>query len=212
MHICITDALRPGQAAAYHPGETVLRMADVAIINKIDAAPPGNAESIAAEIARLNPTASVIRAASPVRLDDPQAVRGRRVIIIEDGPTITHGGMAHGAGYTAAMAGDVAGIIDPRASAAPLIRDMYDRFPHIGPVLPAMGYGPEQLEALRDTIDNAQADVVISATPIDLGALIKLSKPMIRARYEFAEIEDPGLGGVIDRFVLDKLEGNTKER
>ncbi|NQU70970.1 MAG: GTPase [Rhodospirillales bacterium] len=207
LHICITDALRPGQAAAYHPGETVLRMADVAIINKVDAAPPGNADAVAAEIASINPTASVIRAASPVRLDDPEAVRGRRVIIIEDGPTITHGGMAHGAGYTAAMAGDVAGIIDPRASAAPLIRDMYERFPHIGPVLPAMGYGPDQLEALRETIENAQADVVISATPIDLGALIKLSKPMIRARYEFAETEDPGLGGVIDRFVSDKLEG-----
>lgn len=205
LHICITDALRPGQAAAYHPGETVLRMADVAIINKTDAAPPENTTAVAAEIAAINPHATVIRAASPVRLDDPNAVRGRRVIIVEDGPTITHGGMAHGAGYVAAIAGDVAEIIDPRPSAAPMIAAMYARFPHIGPVLPAMGYGPDQLAALGETIENAEADMVISATPIDLGALIPLSKPVIRARYEFAEAEGPGLGGVIDRFVADRL-------
>jgi predicted GTPase len=205
LHICIADALRPGQAAAYHPGEAALRMADVAIINKADAAPPGAAETVAAEINAINPDARVIRAASPVRLDDPEAVRGRRVIIVEDGPTITHGGMAHGAGYAIATAAGVAEIVDPRASAARQIADMYDRFPHIGPVLPAMGYGKAQLAALRDTIENSSADVVIAATPVDLAALIDLAKPVVRARYEFAEMEQPGLGGEIDRFVADRL-------
>jgi len=136
-----------------------------------------------------------------VRLDDAGAVRGKRVLVVEDGPTITHGGMARGAGYLAAMQAGAAAVVDPRTSAAPEISAVYAQYPHIGPVLPAMGYAPAQLEALRQTINDAQIDVVVAATPIDLAALIEIDKPVVRARYEFADSETPGLAAELDRFL-----------
>jgi predicted GTPase len=201
LHIVVADALRPGQAAAFHPGETVLRMADVVIVNKVDAASSADVQQVVDEVHEANPRARLVRAASPVRLDDAAAVRGRRVLIVEDGPTITHGGMPYGAGYVAATTAGAAAIVDPRYSAAPAIRDLLARYPHIGRVLPALGYGSAQLAALRDTINRAVADVVVAATPIDLAALIDLDKPVVRARYEYADAGEPTLASLVEEFL-----------
>ncbi|MBE0622791.1 MAG: GTPase, partial [Burkholderiales bacterium] len=201
LHIVLADPLRPGHETAYHPGETVLRMADVVLLAKADSAEPGEVQQVIDSARRVNPRATIIRGSMPVRLDDAAAVHGKRVLVVEDGPTITHGGMPHGAGYVAALAAGAAAIVDPRASAAPEIAAVYAQYPHIGPVLPATGYTPAQLEALRLTINSADAEVVVTATPIDLAALIEIDKPVARARYEFVDSETPGLAVALDRFL-----------
>jgi len=205
LHLVVTDALRPGQLATHHPGEAVLRMADVAVVNKANAAPASVVEAMEDEIRASNPRARIVRAHSTVRLDDPGAVRGRRVLVVEDGPTITHGGMAHGAGLAAALAGGAAQIVDPRASASASIAALYAQYPHIGPVLPAMGYGPEQLASLLETIDGSSAECVVAGTPIDLAALLPLGRPVVRARYGFSEPDGQPLAGtlagIVDAFV-----------
>lgn len=208
LHIAIADALRPDHVATHHPGETVARLADVLVINKVDVAPAADVERLAAELRRVNPRAQLVRAASPVQLADPGAVKGRRALVVEDGPTITHGGMARGAGHVAAVAAGAAAIVDPRASAAPEIRAVYDQYPHIGHVLPAMGYDARQLDALRRTIDASDADVVVSGTPLDLAALVPLAKPVVRARYEYADAGEPTLGPIVDAF-LDRAAGRA---
>ncbi|MBI3513191.1 MAG: GTPase [Proteobacteria bacterium] len=200
LHIVLADALRPDQVSTHHPGEAVARMADVLVINKVDAATPDAVAALRAALRTVNPLAPLVEAASPVRLDDAAAVAGRRVLVVEDGPTITHGGMPHGAGYRAAMAAG-ATIVDPRAAAVPAIAALYRRYPHIGPVLPAVGYGAEQRAALRATIERAEVDVVVAATPVDLAALIRPSKPVVRARYEFAETGTPRLSDLVDGFL-----------
>jgi predicted GTPase len=205
LHIVLVDPLRPGHETAYHPGETVLRMADVVLLAKADAADPGAVQQLMASAHRANPSAAIVRGSMPVRLDDASMVTGRSVLVVEDGPTVTHGGMPHGAGYVAALQAGAGAIVDPRASAAPAIAAVYAQYPHIGPVLPAMGYSPAQLEALRQTINSARAEVVVAATPIDLAALIALDKPVVRARYEYADSETPGLAAELDRF----LAGHT---
>ena len=204
LHIAMTDALRPGQATGYHPGEAVLRMADVIVVNKVDAARVADVQAVVDEARAANPRAAIVRAASPVTLADPEAVRGRRALVVEDGPTITHGGMPYGAGYVAAVAVG-ADVVDPRASAHPAIAAVYAAYPHIGRVLPAVGYDATQLEALRATIARADADVVVSATPLDLAALIAVDAPVVRARYEFAEAGEPTLGSIVDRFAAERL-------
>ncbi len=201
LHIVLADALRPGHETAYHPGETCLRMADVVVIAKSDAARPEDVARIEEAVRRTNPKAEVVRGASPVTLDDPQAVRGKRVLVIEDGPTLTHGGMAFGAGCVAARAAGAVELVDPRPSAAPALRYLFDEFPHLGSVLPAMGYGPEQVEALAATINASDAELVVSATPIDLLALVSLNKPVVRARYEYADAGEPTVGFVLDGFL-----------
>jgi predicted GTPase len=201
LHVVLLDPLRPGHETTHHPGEAVLRMADVAVIAKVDAAADADIARVAEAVRAVRPDVPIVRAASPVSLDDPDAVRGRRVLVVEDGPTITHGGMAYGAGYVAAARAPAAEIVDPRAAAAPAIAAVYAEYPHIGPVLPAVGYAAEQLEALRATIAAADADVVVASTPIDLGALIRVDKPIVRARYEFAETGDPTLASVVDAFL-----------
>ncbi|MCC7272703.1 MAG: GTPase [Alphaproteobacteria bacterium] len=200
LHVVLADALRPGQATTHHPGEAVLRMADVVVVTKVDAAPPGQAERVMAEAAAVNPRARILRGASPVRLDAPDSVRGRRVLVVEDGPTLTHGGMATGAGHVAVRALGDATIVDPRPFAAPAIAEVYARYPHIGPVLPAVGYGPAQLAALAETIARAAVDVVVAATPVDLATIVAIGKPVVRARYDYADVDDPGLGAVVDAF------------
>lgn len=142
-----------------------------------------------------------------MRLDDPEALRGRRALVIEDGPTTTHGGMPYGAGYVAAMQGGALDIVDPRPFAEPEIAAVYARYPHIGPVLPALGYSKPQIDALRATILRCDAAAVVSATPFDLAALIGAAKPMVRARYEFAEAGEPGLGQAIDAFLAVRTPG-----
>ncbi|MBI3043932.1 MAG: GTPase [Betaproteobacteria bacterium] len=201
LHIVLVDALRPGQETTHHPGETVLRMADVIVVAKSDAAPAADVERVEQAARRVNPRAPVVRAASPIRLDDEAAVRGRRVLVVEDGPTTTHGGMAYGAGLVAARQAGAAEIVDPRATAAPEIARVYEANPHLGPVLPATGYTGAQLKALEQTINAARADVVVAATPVDLGALIAINKPVVRARYEFREAGDAALSAHVDRFL-----------
>ena len=201
LHIVLVDPLRPGHETSFHPGETVLRMADIVLLAKADAAEPGAVQQVADSARRANAHATILRGGMPVGLDNAAAVAGRRVLVVEDGPTVTHGGMPHGAGYVAALRAGAASIIDPRASAAPEIAAVYALYPHIGPVLPAMGYSPAQLEALRQTINAARADVVVAATPIDLAALIALDKPVVRARYEYVDSETPGLAAELERFL-----------
>ena len=210
LHIVLVDPLRPGDETGHHPGEAVLRMADVVVIAKTNAAAAADVARVADAARRANPRASIVRAASPIRLDDPAAVRGKRVVVVEDGPSTTHGGMPYGAGYVAAIEGGAAEVVHPRAYAAPAIAALYSDYPHLGPVLPAMGYSPEQLAALARSIDAVPADVVVSGTPIDLAALVHLAKPVVRARYEFAEVETPGLGGEIDRFLARAAAGDAR--
>jgi predicted GTPase len=200
LHVVMTDALRPGEALLFHPGEAVLRMADIAVINKVDAAPAENAARVEAEIRAVNARAAIVRAASPVRLDDESLVRGKRVIVVEDGPTLTHGGMPHGAGYVAAKAAG-ATIVDPRPFAPPHLQALFARYPHIGPVLPDMGYGEEDRAALRATLLRAEADVIVVAAPLDLEALLRLTRPVVRARYDYADAGAPTLGALVGRFL-----------
>ena len=204
LHIVLVDPLRAGHETSHHPGETVLRMADIVLIAKSNSASAADLATVRDNVHRIQPRAKLIHGASPVVLDDPSAVQGRRVLVVEDGPSITHGGMAYGAGFVAATAAQAAEIVDPRATAVGEVAAVYARYPHIGPVLPAVGYRPAQLGALAQTINLAAADVVVSGTPCDLGALIDINKPIVRARYEYAEAEEPGLGALIDTFLSER--------
>jgi predicted GTPase len=199
--IVLADPLRPGHEASHHPGEAVLRMADIILIGKVNSAAEADVQKVGETVQRMNPRASVLRGASVVQLSEPEKVRGKRVLVVEDGPTITHGDMAYGAGYVAAVEAQAAEIVDPRDFATNEIAEVYRRYPHIGKVLPAVGYHPQQLAALQKTIEAAPVDVVVTATPCDLAALIEIDKPVIRASYEFAEMGEPSLSGLIDRFL-----------
>jgi predicted GTPase len=201
LHIVVVDPHRPDHAARYHPGETNVRMADVVVINKVGTALPEDVET-AREIATdLNPDATIIDAASPIFVDDGERIRGKRVLVIEDGPTLTHGEMAYGAGWVAARRHGAAEIIDPRSFAVGSIRETFEAYPGTGPVLPAMGYGDEQTRELAETINNSNADLVLIATPIDLSGLIEIKKPALRVHYELQEIGEPTLRDVLERFV-----------
>jgi predicted GTPase len=204
LHLVLVDALRPDQLTTHHPGEAVLRMADVVVVNKVDGAPDAVVQRLVGAVCAIRPTARVVRTASPPRLADATAVRGRRVLVVEDGPTITHGGMPYGAGFVAATRAG-AEIVEPRQRAAPEFAAIFAAYPHIGRVLPAMGYGEAQRAALRATIEASDADVVVAGTPIDLAAVLGLTKPVLRVRYELEEVESPGLGDVIDAFAASHL-------
>jgi predicted GTPase len=206
LQITVADALRPRQVSTHHPGEAVARMADIFVINKVDAASEADIRVLEEELRAVNSSAVITYAASPVVLDGVETVRGRRAIVVEDGPTITHGGMSFGAGYQAALAAG-AEIVDPRLSAAPELRDLFRQFPHIGAVLPAIGYSAPQLLALQQTINDSEADIVVSGTPIDLARLVSVNKPVVRARYEFVEVRQPSLSSLVDEFVA-RFEAN----
>jgi predicted GTPase len=205
LHLVLVDPLRPGHETTHHPGEAVLRMADVVIVAKVDAAASADVQRVIESARLVNPTARIIRGASPIRLDNPEAVRGRSVLVVEDGPTTTHGGMPYGAGYVAATHAHATEIVHPQPFAVPEIAAVYQQYPHLRSILPAMGYSPAQLEALRQTINNCPADVVVSATPIDLASLIQVNKPVVRARYEFAEVSEPGLKADVEQFLSEKF-------
>ncbi|MDH3293669.1 MAG: GTPase, partial [Acidimicrobiia bacterium] len=181
LSIVVVDALRPDHLETHHPGEMVLRSADVVVVNKVDAATSDQIATALAGVRRVAPGATITRAASPITLAHPEMVRNKRVLVVEDGPTTTHGGMASGAGLIAALAAGADAIVDPRKSAAPLISDVYAEYPHLGPVLPAVGYFPDQLAALETTINDSDAEVVVAGTPIDLAALVTVNIPVLRA-------------------------------
>ena len=193
LAIVVADPHRPGHESSYHPGETNVRLADIFVINKVDTAAPENVIAVRENLRRLNPNAIIIEAASPLFVEDPQAIQGKRVLVIEDGPTLTHGGMTYGAGWVAARRFGAAEIVDPRPFAVGSIKATYEKYPNTGPILPAMGYGDEMIHDLEMTINNSPVDLVLSATPIDLTRIIKVNKPMQRVRYELQEIGQPTL-------------------
>ena len=193
LHIVVADPLRPGHEVTYHPGEANVRMADVFVINKVDTAKPDDILQVRENLRLLNPSAIVVEAASPLFVDDPAAIRGKRVLVVEDGPTLTHGGMAYGAGWVAARRFGAAEIVDPRPFAIGSIRETYAKYPSTGPILPAMGYGDHQVKELERTINSADVDLVIIGTPIDLSRIMKIKKPYQRVRYELQEIGQPTL-------------------
>jgi len=198
LHIVVTDPHRAGHETAYHPGETNLRMADVVVINKIDTADLAETSKVRASIERLAPEAVVVDAASPIFVNDPSCIRGKRVLVIEDGPTLTHGEMSYGAGIVAARRFGAAEIIDPRPYAVGTIAKTFEKYPQTGPLLPAMGYGEKQIEDLEATINATPCDAVIAATPIDLGRVLhNIKHPMDRVRYELQEIGRPTLAEIL---------------
>jgi len=193
LSIVVADPHRPGHEVSYYPGETTVRTADVFVINKVDTATPEAVQTVRKNLYSVNPDAVVIEAASPLFVDDPSAIRGKRVLVIEDGPTLTHGGMKYGAGYVAAQRFGAAEIVDPRPFAVGTITETYNKYPGTGIILPAMGYGDQQVRDLETTINNADVDMVIVATPIDLTRVLKINKPYQRVRYELQEIGQPTL-------------------
>jgi predicted GTPase len=197
LMITVVDPLRPGHETTYHPGETTLRLADVVVVNKVDTADPADVERVLAAVTRVVPDAVVIRAESPVTLEGEQSLAGQRVLVVEDGPTLTHGGMPFGAGTVAARAAGATEIVDPRPFAVGSIATTYAAYPGTGAVLPAMGYGAAQLADLAATIRAADVDVVVSGTPMDLGRLIDVGHPMRRASYALWEVGRPTLADVL---------------
>ena len=193
LHIVVADPHRPGHELTYYPGEINARAADVFVINKVDTAAAEDVMTVRENLYLLNPTATVIEAASPLFVDDPLAIRGKRVLVVEDGPTLTHGEMAYGAGWVAARRFGAAEIVDPRPFAVGSILQTYRKYPSTGDILPAMGYGDEMIRELEQTINNADVDMVIIGTPIDLAGLLKINKPSQRVRYELQEIGQPTL-------------------
>ncbi|MDQ3940923.1 MAG: GTPase, partial [Actinomycetota bacterium] len=203
VHITVADPLRAGHETSYHPGEANLRMADVIVINKIDSAKIEDVEQLKATIAVANPSAVVIEARSPITLEAGVELAGKRVLVVEDGPTLTHGEMTYGAGVVAARRAGAAHLVDPRPWAAGTIKEVFERYPHTGTLLPAMGYSAQQRKDLADTINASDADVVLIATPIDLRKVCNISKPAVRASYELEEISTPTLKDVLtERFGL----------
>jgi predicted GTPase len=196
IHIVVTDPLRAGHETRYHPGEANLRMADVVVINKVDSASPEQIGAVMDSIARSNSSAALVLAESVVSVEDGEKIRGKRVLVIEDGPTLTHGEMSYGAGVVAAKRHGAAEIVDPRRWATPSLREVYEKYP-VGPVLPTMGYSPDQIADLESTINAANCDLVLVATPIDLRRLIRIDRPALRVSYELKEVGSPTLEDVL---------------
>lgn len=206
LHIVVADPHRPGHEIAYHPGEANFRMADVLIINKVDTADYHNILAVRTHAQQLNLDAIVLEAASPLSVDHPELVQGRQVLVVEDGPTLTHGEMSYGAGYVLAQRLGAAEIVDPRPFAVGSIKEVYAKFPHIGHVLPAMGYGQQQIEELEATINQSNVDLVIVATPIDLRRLMNIKISMQRVRYDLQVIGRPTLADILaEKFGVRQL-------
>lgn len=201
LWITVADPLRPGHELAYHPGETNLRAAHVIVINKATVARPEDVETVVRNASRRNPSAVVIRGESRLSVDDEAMVRGKRVLLVEDGPTITHGEMPFGAAKIAADQFGAKVLVDPRAFAVGSIRDTFQKYPHIGQALPAMGYSSEQVRELETTINAVDCDTVLFATPIDLGRLLRIDKPAARVRYELADMKGPTLADELKKFL-----------
>jgi predicted GTPase len=194
------DPHRPGHELKYHPGEMNLRMADIVIINKIDTANIDDINILRENIEKVNTRATVIEAASPIFVSEPEKIRGKRTLVIEDGPTLTHGGMTFGAGYMAAKKFGAREIIEAKPYAVGSIKDTYKKYTHLSTILPAMGYGEKQMQELEETINRIDCEVVVSGTPIDLTRVIKPNKPIVRVKYNLQEIGNPTLTDVLKKF------------
>jgi len=198
LHVVVVDPHRPGHELRYHPGETNLRMADVCVVNKVDSAPQEGVDAVLHSIRTYNEDAKIVLAASPFQVEgDASAIAGKRVLAVEDGPTLTHGEMTYGAAVLAAKANGAAELVDPRPFAVGSIAATFEAYPHVGPLLPAMGYGRRQMEELRETIARSDADLVLIGTPIDLRRVIELDKPALRVTYRLEEIGEPTLADVL---------------
>ena len=204
LHIVVADPHRAGHEMTYYPGEANLRMADIVVMNKIDTADSDKINQLRENIHQLAPEAILIEAASPIAIDHPELIRGKRVLVVEDGPTLTHGEMKFGAGIVAAQKYGAKEIIDPRPYAIGTIKDTYTKYPGIGTLLPAMGYGKKQIQELEDTINAVDCDIVIIGTPIDLSRIIKINKKSIRVKYELQEIGRPDLEEVLSQKIKDR--------
>jgi len=203
MHVVVVDPHRPGHELRYHPGETNLRMADVCVVNKVDSAEQEGIDAVLASIAEHNPDAHVVLAASPIDVDgDASEIEGKRVLAVEDGPTLTHGEMAYGAAVLAARKHGAASLVDPRPHAVGSIAQTFDAYPHVTELLPAMGYGRRQMEELRETIARSDAELVLIGTPIDLRRVIDLDTPALRVLYRLEEVGGPSLAELLGEYGL----------
>ncbi|MEA2089547.1 MAG: cyclic 2,3-diphosphoglycerate synthase [Thermoproteota archaeon] len=197
LHIVVADPHRPGHEVAYHPGETNLRMADVVVINKVGTADPKNIEIVEKNVKAANPDAIIVKASSPITVDKPELIKGKKVLIVEDGPTLTHGGMRYGAGTIAAKKLGASEIVDPHPYAVGSIKETYKKYTHLGSLLPAVGYGEKQIMELEKTINAAPCDVVVIGTPTDLRRVLQLNKPAVRVKYELKEVGTPTLEDIL---------------
>lgn len=204
LHIVISDPHRPGHEIKYHPGETNLRLANIIIVNKVRTANPKNVETVKKNVREINPKATIIEAASSITVDNPELVRGKRVLVVEDGPTLTHGGMKYGAGTLAAKSFGAEEIVDPRPYAVGSIAETYKKYPHLEAVLPALGYMAEQKRELETTINSTPCDIVVLGTPANLGNFLNLNKPITRARYKLQEIGSPNLEEILSKIFKGK--------
>lgn len=201
VHIVVLDPHRAGHETSYYPGETNLQMADIAVINKVDSADPDKVKQVEEAIKLNNPNAKIILANSPITTEQPELIKGKRVLVVEDGPTLTHGGMAYGAGVIAAKNLGAAELLDPRPYAVGSIKDTFAKYTHLSSLLPAMGYGKTQIAELEETINNSPAEVVVIGTPIDLRRVMKLKKPAVRVKYELEEVGTPQLKELLEKML-----------
>jgi len=201
LHIVVADPHRAGHEITYHPGEANLRMANVVIINKVDTADPKNVEQVKENVRMVNPNAIILDAASPITADKPELIKGRRVLVIEDGPTLTHGSMPYGAGTIASKRFGASEIVDPKLYAVGSIKETYKKYTHLGAILPAIGYGEKQIAELKETIDRTPCDVVVIGTPIDLRRVMTINKPTVRVNYELQVLGPISLEQVLEDFL-----------
>lgn len=206
LNIVVADPHRAGHELAYHPGETNLRMANVVIVNKVDTADPQKVKQVKENIKIVNPKAVILEAASPITADKPELVKGKKVLVIEDGPTITHGNMPYGAGVIFAKNSGAGEIVDPRPYAVGSIKEAYRKYPHLGAVLPALGYSGRQVAELKKTIDDTPCDVVVIGTPIDLRRVVKINQPSVRVKYELKVLGPVSLEHILDEFIKKSVK------
>ncbi len=208
LFIVVADPHRPGHEQSYFPGETNVYLADVVVINKVDTAYPEDIETVRDHIREMNPQAILVEAASPIFVEDPDKIRGKQVVVVEDGPTLTHGEMSYGAGIVAALKFGAADIVDPQEYAVGSIREAYEKYPQLQNLIPALGYSETQLKELEETLNKVPADTVVVATPIDLGRILKINKPTVRVFYELQEIGKPDLEEILSKFLRERGLGS----
>jgi predicted GTPase len=201
LHFVVADPYRVGNELSYYPGETNVRMADVIVINKVDSAPPDSVRLVRENVKQLNPTATIVEAASAIHVDDPSLIKGKSVLVVEDGPTVTHGQMRESVGAIAAHLYGARELVNPRPFAVGSIKRTYEKYPHIGFVLPAMGYGSKQIKELEQTIEKTPCDSLVLGTPIDIRRIMKVTKPAAHVRYEMREVTKPGLEELLSKFL-----------